>query len=574
MHHVAILIAIHRVQGAKTVAEKEKLEQQLTRAREAFNRAARPLIRKLTVLDFPEELLCRIFEFVEAGEYDTGYPTDPHQRPEVAFPEPELQRAPEAIQALQNSRLVCHRFHDASSQFLVRRVEVIPTGASLARLEQISRHPTISKGVLDIELTLTRHDTSLVDYQAFKRCLVDVLEEMELGSSSHSMHILHVTHRQLMQRGDFLASLCQMLAPDAADEVNDPEGQLYMAQVQQLHNQYVAIVREQDRLFDRQGKLLVRSVVDAMTRMPRARRLLLHDPLDEIPLSRLNVPTALIWDRIEEFMLQPHPNQVNLEGAEEDDEPPRPRREHPFVLPLLVALGAAGICLNTFRIALYYPTDYALFDPEAQKTNKDLLTTGMKRLKHFAITYDANDQRDNEVDGIRRLVAACVATPSLESLSISTSDDNAEGGSLDGLIDPVQVLGVIPRHNLSTLSLAWVAFDAEEFKELLERLPTPMKFIMLSQTYLRTGGGKAWREILDALRQKECESVFLDTPYVPRRPGIVTHGEISDRAQRSIFRGRVSLNRYSRAEVYVRAGSAQEFPQNPFDLYEQKLRDR
>ncbi|KAM7196947.1 hypothetical protein V8F33_005829 [Rhypophila sp. PSN 637] len=105
-----------------------------------LNSLCRPFLRKLTILDLPNELLLEIFEWVE--DFNINY-RDTSRRLE--------RRNPRDINDIRNCRLVCRRFNAVSSQLLVRIVRVALTERSLTRFEEISRHPVISKGVVDAQ---------------------------------------------------------------------------------------------------------------------------------------------------------------------------------------------------------------------------------------------------------------------------------------------------------------------------------------------------------------------------------------------------------------------------------------
>ncbi|KAG8170287.1 hypothetical protein KVR01_001032 [Diaporthe batatas] len=109
-----------------------KFEGLQTAARQEFNLHARPLLRKLCLLDLPDELLLEIFDcfkgWVDSDQVfyhlDLGVDT----------------------RSIQNSRLTCRRLCDISSHLLIPCVYVSPTRSSLEFLEQVASHPKISRG--------------------------------------------------------------------------------------------------------------------------------------------------------------------------------------------------------------------------------------------------------------------------------------------------------------------------------------------------------------------------------------------------------------------------------------------
>lgn len=108
--------------------------------RAAINKRNRP--KPLEILDLPEELLTRIFEYVR-GEKSV-YEKD------LYF----FDFARTSTASIQQVRLTCRRFYETSSHLLLDYIPVCLTRQSLARLDEVSRHPFLSKGVRAIKLSL------------------------------------------------------------------------------------------------------------------------------------------------------------------------------------------------------------------------------------------------------------------------------------------------------------------------------------------------------------------------------------------------------------------------------------
>lgn len=106
------------------------------------------------ILDLPDEILLEIFEHVE--DFDANFP----------FPHEDFLRDDER-EDVRSLRLVCRRFADASSQLLVRVVRVHANEPSIARLEAISRHPTIAKGVRFVRVVFHLYNASFADFDWF-----------------------------------------------------------------------------------------------------------------------------------------------------------------------------------------------------------------------------------------------------------------------------------------------------------------------------------------------------------------------------------------------------------------------
>lgn len=106
---------------ANLTEDKIKLEERRDTIRLAINEQLRPLLRPLTVLDLPDELLRHIFEYAEGdlGMFDLFF----------------LEFRTGDIELVKNLRLTCKRFCDTSSHLLKYYVKVEMTPQSIAYLK-------------------------------------------------------------------------------------------------------------------------------------------------------------------------------------------------------------------------------------------------------------------------------------------------------------------------------------------------------------------------------------------------------------------------------------------------------
>ncbi|KAK9778891.1 putative F-box domain-containing protein [Seiridium cardinale] len=126
-------------------------------------------IRKLNILDLPNELLITIFENVK-GKPSKG----------SLFNYSSCDR-----RSVASVRLTCHRFCDTSSHLLIDRIDVSPSAESTARLDQISRHPSINKGVKAVVLcALNYRPENMANFQRFAETCYITLRRCILGSLS------------------------------------------------------------------------------------------------------------------------------------------------------------------------------------------------------------------------------------------------------------------------------------------------------------------------------------------------------------------------------------------------------
>lgn len=121
--------------------------------------AWRATVRPLKVVDLPNEILAMIFANFE----DVPVPkiqVDNAPSDDVPLPSPD-------VATIKNIRLTCRAFCDVGSRFLLPLVDISFTPSSIHRLEEISNHPTISKGVRIIRIYAGTYGPALDNLDQF-----------------------------------------------------------------------------------------------------------------------------------------------------------------------------------------------------------------------------------------------------------------------------------------------------------------------------------------------------------------------------------------------------------------------
>lgn len=254
--------------------------------RPIFDETVRPLIRPRNILELPPELLTHIFSFFKFYDGQLSSPL---------FVEFEhYGRNGDNIRDLQNIRLSCGQFYGASSCFLLDSVDVGLNGPDLAHLEEISRHPYISKGIKAVRVNLDMYHPSFPDEELFLIAACQALDETiifnvtqlgqwdrdpppsaqsiytlekmkemtELNSRTFSIYERHLTKLRQSQN-------------DPADEPADEHARKSIAAFRLAFAQFVNLAREQHDVV-RRGTF-VKTVAQAMARMPTATKLILTD---------------------------------------------------------------------------------------------------------------------------------------------------------------------------------------------------------------------------------------------------------------------------------------------------------
>lgn len=109
------------------------------------------------IADLPDELLMSIFKHAKGGT------------------------------KIGNVRLSCRRFRDTSSHLLLDILDVCLTPESLARAQEISRHPTISKGIRTLQIGLCPLSSALLLDSTFLFAAVTYLREDIRGALQYSV---------------------------------------------------------------------------------------------------------------------------------------------------------------------------------------------------------------------------------------------------------------------------------------------------------------------------------------------------------------------------------------------------
>lgn len=113
----------------------------------------------------PDEIFLLIFGFVRGDvprpqkRSDVDPRNSDAERLPLSYLHPSLRATPvlSDVTSIQNCRLVCRHFRNIASEFLLHTVQVTPTSASLAHLDQVSRHPAIARGVSTVRVVLEYH---------------------------------------------------------------------------------------------------------------------------------------------------------------------------------------------------------------------------------------------------------------------------------------------------------------------------------------------------------------------------------------------------------------------------------
>ncbi|KAI0555549.1 hypothetical protein F4679DRAFT_524331 [Xylaria curta] len=483
------------------------------------------------ILDLPNELLIRIFEYVEGGttSIDESYIFD---------------AVPYNIKEIQNLRLTCCRFHATSSHLLLPFVKVNITHRSLARLDEISRHPFISRGVRAIKLCLGPFYDSVIthDIRAFAAYQVSRLSPyIQIWDTFVDREIYGLTSTKIYQKAIkkavALAESWEKLAAQGVD-TNCAEHLLIL----KAHAGYLQLYEDYEAL----SGSVVQTIASAMVRIPTATWIKVDDnpsswsmgylrpeDLDQEDslLDHLLLPTG--WSDARKYMLGPPP--FHLIGE------------------LLLSIQQLGISLKGLCIETPPPTGLFSTSNTAITPELGVLCTVVKQLETISFRPRTNiwDQYWTErapeewVDFIDFLIHL-MRTRSLRKIDLN-----------------FDFIGPPPQLSMARLLLSYTwpnlqdlyfngPFHFKELKAIVKSLGRTVKLQWCG--YLMSG---SWADVLDLLRERNAPCQQLGDGNA--NGGIYGQecNRMSDILRQSVFRQNYLLE--SKATRYIRG----ELPSNP-----------
>ena len=228
--------------------------------RKEINIRSRPSLRPLNILDLPDEILVLISEYAKDWTPDPRFDTSLYRQ---------------GVGEIKNLRLTCWPFCNASSHLLVPLVKVELNPASVAHLDTISQHPTISKGVRAVRVVLDYYDYELANdlahfahFSAYNlRRHTDLSEYRALDDTNEPA----ASDLEIIRKARELENVWASFASDTVDEANLNANVSALNLLRRAHEEYRSRTAEQTQVYE--NGAFVRSVAVAMGRMPLATRL-------------------------------------------------------------------------------------------------------------------------------------------------------------------------------------------------------------------------------------------------------------------------------------------------------------
>lgn len=473
------------VELGQATASKLALEDTLHALREIALEKSRRYVRNLNILDMPDEILLRTFEFVEG--YDFERDEDPG--------------GSDGRTAIKNSRLVCHKLCNVSSQRLVRLVRISFSESSLARLEQIACHPTIANGVRKVRVCLDFYSKSFTNVSQFisyhaeqLQYYIHVFDAMELWVD---LGMADEARLEMIEEATAFASQMQRVAAVdySVSDLDTAEDRACRKRLEEIYRHYLGLLEAQTSLVE-SGRF-AHSVGCAMARMPRARTLEFDDFENESDME-LMVPEVDIWERVARRMLLPANGYEAKKG--ELGSP-----DYRCIVQTIEAVRQSGIFLNSIAFKLFNIGAAGTLAPPAE-IKRDV-SSGMRHLKSLSLRC-VDPRSAEEMLDLQILLATLLNTQSLERLYLDLADLQVG----EPRLHVENILGSQTRPRLEHFSLRQATMDLSTLQTLLRRLPEKMKHFALERVYLKSG---PWKEALDLLRAKRSDVMMLRDPCGP-----------------------------------------------------------
>jgi len=465
--------------------------------------------RPVHILDFPDEVLLAILDAMDLHSviyYETR--SDISDKPLINF------------------RSTCRRFYEVSSHLLIRHIDVKFTQSSISFLEEVSRHPTISKGVQDVHVYLLFFSRELS--QSFTKFVAYYAQELHEHldiSGQGGKRVVDGSYQARGVRSSWTRILHSILhpkppkparQPDPEDEDDEEGDSDYLGQhaedaahkalLERAHREYQRLYAEQEAI--RQSGKLVQVLAAAMARMPHAINLDISDVVTQY-LTRQK-----LWDfptrrGVGVYEAYYKAMQVPISAVQAQRRNLKPSALYPALIQIPLAICRAGVNLKSFKIAALGMEKSS--DLISDATSHEELALGLQQLEHFAfhgtpgIQYSRLEPK--KAEHLDNFLKSCVNSPDLKVLDLDPTgrfgpemmmlledDENYEFPSSCLALRPA-----VPRQKLRTLNLWGASFRSDELLVFLSSLPPKMESLHLSVIRLTHG---TWEEILDALRKK------------------------------------------------------------------------
>lgn len=464
-----------------------RLEELRDTMRRTINEAVRPFLRPLNILDLPDELLRHIFLHFRG---DT-----------TTFDFDVCDDSEGDVEQVKKLRLTCRRFCATSSHLLMFYVKVDLTPKSLAHLDRVSQHPTISKGIRAVKISLGRHFDSEIShdirafasYQGSKLRRKIALWEASIRDTLFREEELTEVFYHAIGRAIPIAESFEEAAQNGLDE-NRPEHVL-LRQAQECYRQHYKY-----QLLLQRGAF-AQAIVSAMLRMPTAIWLSIDDDDMRPKFGPDKKAGTIVPGDLEDLSalqlkLQAPRFSWRVEGYRELSYPPVD-----LIPSILLAIGEAEIRLIGLEIDIYQPGSLALISADQVKPSE--LQVSTKQLSTF--TFHLRDAILLPVEAVSTLkvfLSTILQASSLQSIDLYFDSMDEAPSNSQSIFSMATVL--FPHHWPSLEKMSFEGpFCCDDLKKLVNHINNDVELQWSGD--LLDG---SWAEVLDVLRNCELHTTI------------------------------------------------------------------
>ena len=445
--------------------------------RKDINLRSRPSLRPLTILDMPDEILVQVSEYVKGWTPDPRYGTFMYSQ---------------GVSEIKNLRLTCWRFCNVSSHLLLPLVRVELNSASVARLDTISKHPTISKSVRAVRVVVDYYDYELAkdialfaEFSAYNlRERTDLTEAMAKDDSVES-------NLELIRKSRELENSWTSFAADTVGDAALTANLRGIDLLRRAHDEYRSRTADQTQVY--KNGAFVRSVATAIGQMPLATRLEFRE--FEFGAGRWKLTGSFregdddyyLWQML--LPMRWHVGRQWALGTPHAD----------VLVDLPIAVHETGTMLKGLDLEISsLPDPHESFSP-ADMRKVSMAVQQVKDMNvHMGCSYLADSESANNpayLEYCHQYIGALFNTDSTEDISLDLQCFASE------VMPPVTDLGSLMTFRLweNLVAVTWqsVALYQADFKRFFQLLQQPLQYLQLTSVHLLSG---SWAETLEILR--------------------------------------------------------------------------
>ncbi|KAK2615304.1 hypothetical protein N8I77_002069 [Diaporthe amygdali] len=447
-----------------------KLTEAQSALREVFGSLARPLLRPLTIYDLPDELLTATFLHL---------------------------RNPSDIKRL---RLSSRRLNETSSHLLLHTFYVSPNPKSLERLDEMSRHPAISKGLRRLIVSVDSYNVDIA--RSVGLFTIACIQELD--------RLRDVMPRDSPRFREFAEIRRSWVAfTESLTEDYDDGTHINVHHVNALYNGYLRyhnLFQEQQAVFRRDS--FPQAIASAIGRMNRLDDLVIKDrshSCDDSELSSARSrhrlanlaidPIALVEDMMLHTVCWQKARVIGIDN---------PLTKLLYEIPL--AIHQAGSSLAHLKFDLTPPH---IFELSLDSDRMSQLESFAQSLQSFKFGVRAEPQNvwrpsrgQEENMDLSKFLTAFMRSPKLDSMALDFAfqerdclEDNRMHDPDRTSIGPLVIS--IPSPELQNIHLKNCSLHLRDLHALIDHLSSGQVVLGLWYVYLLSG---TWADVVELLR--------------------------------------------------------------------------